>query len=257
MKREIIPYIGITGFTNRHDVREVLEAKSPWLMRKIMVGILASSRTINGETNSHPNRYPTPGQMGNIFEDHPNALNLVHFSTKNREGLFEEMVRAFNLAGPYCHGLQLNIAWPDPSVLGFFKTKAYPVTIVLQIGAGAFEMIGHSPQRLADKIEKEYKHFIDYILLDPSGGTGKPFVPEKMRRYLQALEMKQMPIGLGVAGGVSPSTLNPLVAPLVKEFHNLSFDVETEVRDKDDHLVPRLAISVVRKAGCLFEYGAH
>lgn len=253
MKEVIVPYVGVTGFMSREEVQEVLDSVSPWLRRKVMIGVLASSKTINGGTNSHHNRYPTPGQMGNIFEDTSRALNLVHFSTKNREGLFEEMSRAFTLAGPYCHGLQLNIPWPDPKVLGFFKTKAYPVTIVLQIGARAFEMIGYSPQRLADKIEKEYKHFIDFVLLDPSGGTGKPFNPEEMRGYLQELEMKQMSIGLGVAGGLSPATFGRLVSPLVKEFPDLSIDVETGVRNVYDNLDPKLAISFIRKAECIFE----
>lgn len=253
MKEVIVPYIGITGFMSREEVQEVLDLVSPWLRRKVMIGILASSKTINGETNSHPNRYPTPGEMGDIFEDTSRALNLVHFSTKNKDGLFDEMSRAFTLAGPYCHGLQLNIAWPDPSVLGFFKTREYPVTIVLQIGARAFEMIGHAPQKLADKIEKEYKHFIDFVLLDPSGGTGKPFNPEEMRGYLQELEMKQMSIGLGVAGGLNQATLRRLILPLVKEFPDLSIDVETGVRNGYDNLDPNLAISFIRKAECLFQ----
>lgn len=253
MGEVIVPYFGITGFMNREDVRAVLDARSPWSKRRIMIGVLASSKTINGGINSHPNRYPTPGQMEDIFEDTSRALNLVHFSTKNREGLFEEMSRAFTLAGPYCHGLQLNIPWPDPKVLGFFKTKAYPVTIVLQIGARAFEMIGYSPQRLADKIEKEYKHFIDYILLDPSGGTGKPFVPEEMRGYLRALELKQMSVGLGVAGGLSPATFGRLVSPLVKEFPDLSVDVETGTRNAHDHLDLKLVISLMRKAEGTFQ----
>lgn len=253
MREKIVPYVGVTGFMSRREVKEVIDSASPWLRRKVMIGVLASSKTISGGTNSHPNRYPTPGQMRDIFEDTSRALNLVHFSTKNREGLFEEMSKAFSLAGPYCHGLQLNIPWPDPKVLGFFKTKVYPVTIILQIGARALEIVGYSPQRLADKIEKEYKYFIDYVLLDPSGGTGKPFVPKEMGGYLHALEMKQMSIGLGVAGGLNPATLRRLVLPLVKEFPDLSIDVETGVRDAHDHLDPKLAISFVRKAECLFQ----
>lgn len=253
MKEKKVPYVGVTGFMSREEVQEVLSFVSPWLKRKIMIGVLASSKTINGGTNSRPNRYPTPGQMGDIFEDTSRALNLVHFSTKNKEGLFEEMARALNLAGPYCHGLQLNIAWPDPKVLAFFKTKVYPVTTILQIGTHALEMVGHSPQRLADKIEREYKHFIDYVLLDPSGGIGKHFDPEEMMGYLHALEAKQMSMGLGVAGGLSPVTLGRLISPLVKEFPDLSIDVETGVRNWYDHLDPKLAISFIRKAECIFQ----
>ena len=252
MKKENVSYTGITGFIDKRDVRQVLDAVSPWTKRKIMIGVLASSKTINGELNSNPNRYPTRGQMGNIFEDNPHALNLIHFSTRNPERLFGDMVRALNLAGPYCHGLQLNIAWPDPKALGFFKIKANPVTVVLQIGARAFEIIGNSPQKLADKIEKEYKYFIDYVLLDPSGGTGKPFDLEVLGGYLYALEAKQMSFGLGVAGGLSPATLH-LIAPLIKEFPDLSIDVETGVRDENDHLDLKLAASFIKKAECLFE----
>lgn len=244
-------YLGITGFMDKRDVRAVLDARSPWSKRKTMIGIRASSKTINGGTDSQPNRCPTPGQMGNIFDDDPRALNLVNLSTKNREGLFEEMARAFNLAGPYCHGLQLNIAWPDPKALEFFKIKANPAIIVLQIGESALEMIGHSPQKLADKIEKEYKHSVDYILLY-SGGDGKhPFDPCVLGTYLHALERKRMAIGLGVDGRMSIPTLYA-VALLIKEFPNLSISANAGARDERDWLNPQLAISFARKAECLF-----
>lgn len=249
-KEKIVPYVGATGFMGKGDVRAVLDARSPWSRRKTMIGIFASSETINGETNSHPNRYPTAEQMGNIFDDAPRAINLVQFSTKNREGFFEEMARAFNLAGPYCHGLQLNIAWPDPSVLEYFKTKAYPVTIVLKIGKSAFEMIGHSPQKLADKIEKEYKH-LDYILLDSGGDKKNPFDPCVLGTYLHALERKRMAIGLGVSGRMSIPTLYAM-ALLIKEFPNLSISAEVGARYENGRLDPQLAISFNRKAEYLF-----
>lgn len=253
MKEKIVPYTGITGVMAKEDVRAVLDARSPWSKRKIMIGVLASSKTINGELNGQPDRYPTPEQMGSIFEDHSKALNLVHFSTKDPGVLFEDMVKAFTLAGPYCHGLQLNIAWPDSKAIEHFRIKAYPATIVLQIGARAFETIEHSPQKLADKIDKEYKYFIDYVLLDPSGGMGKPLDPEDLRGYLRALGEKEMSVGLGVAGGLSPSTLYDLLFPLATDFPDLSIDVETGVRDENDRLDTNLAISFIKKAECLFE----
>lgn len=247
-----VPYVGVTGFRNREEVKKVLDAVAPLSGRQVMIGALANSKTISGELDNGNNRYPTSGQLGDIFEDVPGSLNIVHFSTKNPEMLFEGMIKAFNLAGPFCDGLQLNVAWPDPKALGHFKIKAPQATVILQVGARALEMVEHSPQKLADKINKEFKYFIDYGLLDLSGGTGKPFDPEEVRGYLRALEDKQMSVGLGVAGGLSPETLPDLVGPLVEEFPYLSVDVETGVRNNDDLFDTRLAISFIRKAECLF-----
>lgn len=42
-------------------------------------------------------------------------------------------------------------------------------------------------------------------------------------------------MGLGVAGGLSPSTLD-LIGPLISDFPDLSIDAESLLRDKDDRI---------------------
>lgn len=245
----MFPYIGITGFMNRNEVLAVLDGMPQDAMRMMMMGVLASSQTIQGISNGRPRRYPTPDQMGTIFPTHPNVLNLVHFNTREQEFLYQDLMRACVLAGAYCHGFQLNMAWPDPDVLMEVKSKR--MVIVLQVGSRAFEMIGNSPIRLAMRIEREYP-MVDYVLLDASGGKGKPLDTCMVRPYFYALAAKQLPIGLVVAGGLSADSLD-LVAPLVDEFPDLSLDAEGKLRDENDNLNVAVAISYLTKALALFK----
>ena len=228
------PYIGITGFMHRGEVDAVLGVFPEDSPRKLMVGVLASEKTLSGQTNKRPGRYPDRLAVQHIFSDSPLALNLVHYNTKNPETLTTQM-RAFAelFGGPYFHGFQLNVAWPSPSKLANYRATCKGV-IVLQIGAHAVEMVDNSPEKLAERVA-EYRGLVEYVLLDPSGGKGQPFDTEQARLYLRALAEKDLGIGLGVAGGLSAETLY-LVEPLVEEFPDLSIDAEGRLRDENDNL---------------------
>ncbi len=248
----MIPYIGITGFMSSTEVSRVLNTVPANSKRMVMVGVLASSDTIQGIANSRPRRYPKHDQMGGIFQDHPHALNLIHFNTKNRKFLFSQMMRARILAWRYCHGFQLNMAWPGTDILmNVLGEMPKSTIIVLQVGSRAFEMIDHSPKKLADKIESQYGGLIHYVLLDASGGLGKPMDAEALRPYLRALGARRLPIGLAVAGGLCADTLD-LILPLVDEFPTLSIDAEGKLRDKNDDLDVDAAILYRDRAEALF-----
>ncbi|MDP3769767.1 MAG: hypothetical protein Q8R40_02440 [bacterium] len=246
------PYIGITGFMNKDEVLAVLNSVPQNSKYRVMVGVLASSHTINGISNKWPHRYPKPEHLNNIFQRNPKALNLIHFNTKEPQHLYEQMMHVRRLAGPCCHGFQLNVAWPNPAILRRVALKGQRTVIVLQVGGHAFEMINHSPQELAQKVASEYAGLIDYVLLDPSGGYGKQLDTDILKGYLRALTAKQLSIGLGVAGGLSPATLH-LIAPLVDEFPDLSIDAEGRLRDEHDHMEINIVISYLLNAIALFE----
>lgn len=249
----MLPYTGITGFMNQAEVLAVLKAVPENSPRMIMIGVLASSETIEGISNSRPHRYPKRDGLGSIFQPHPCAINLIHFNTKKQECLFDQMMCARELVGEYCHGFQLNIAWPGTDILmKVLGDMPKSTIIVLQVGARALELIGHSPQRLADKIESEYGGLIHYVLLDASGGLGKPLDAEMLRPYLRALMTKQLPIGLGVAGGLCADSLH-LVTPLIDEFSNLCLDAERRLRNKNDHLSVKAAMAYRACADALFK----
>jgi len=58
-------------------------------------------------------------------------------------------------------------------------------------------------------------------------------------------------MGLGVAGGLSPTTLD-LVRPLTNEFPDLSIDAEGRLRTPEDHLDLAVSSEYLRKAFEMF-----
>lgn len=248
------PYIGITGFMTQDEVLSVLDAMPASSDRLVMVGVLASQKTIFlGLQNKWPNRYPGPNDIAAIFPNHPLVLNFVHYNTKEPETLLEQMLRVTELGGPNFQGFQLNVKWPSPQVLEEYRRQHPGMRIVLQVGGGAFKAVNDSPQILAAKVADEYDGLADYLLLDPSGGFGKPFDTARAREFLNALRERGVErfLGLGVAGGLSPTTLN-LVEPLVDDFQALSIDAEGRLRDESDTLNQDVAKEYVSMALQIF-----
>lgn len=240
------PYIGITGFMSRNEIQSVLDSMPKDSNRLLMVGVLASLKTVRGEQNKWPNRYPRVGHIGNIFFRDSRALNLIHYNTKEPESLAEQLDEMTVLGGPNLDGFQLNLAWPSYKAISDHQ-REWDSIIVLQIGGRAFEMVNHSPQELAERVSA-YENVVDYVLLDPSGGYGVPFDTDKARgAYLEALKAKNLNLGLGVAGGLSPTTLN-LIQPLLSDFPDLSIDAEGRLRDSTDNLDLSVASQYVQGA---------
>ncbi|MBP7770701.1 MAG: hypothetical protein KA066_02195 [Candidatus Pacebacteria bacterium] len=247
------PYIGITGFTARSQINAVLGNGLPAVTDQlVMVGLLISSRTMRGETNKWPNRYPKPGDLEHVFVNDKRLLNLIHFNTniKDLPFLLDHMRVAQELAGPACNGFQLNIAWPDPEVLEKYKkAPGGNNTIVLQCGRKAIEEAGNV-HGLATRLRR-YDGLADYVLVDPSGGLGKDFNYADMYATLETLFCDApQTMGIGIAGGLSPDNLDRL-RPLLEEFE-FSIDAEGNLRDADDHLDITVASSYLRESVQLY-----
>lgn len=238
------PYVGITGFMSQNEIQSVLDSMPKDSNRLLMVGVLASQKTLRGEKNKWPNRYPRVGNIGDIFFRDSRTLNLIHYNTKEPESLAEQLDEMTRLGGQNLEGFQLNLAWPSRDAIIAYHKVCGGKFIVLQVGGKAFEMVNHSPKELAERVSW-YEHVVDYVLLDPSGGYGVPFDTNKARIYLEALRGYNLDIGLGVAGGLSPTTLN-LVQPLLSDFPDLSWDAEGKLRDEQDNLVIRTSVDYVQ-----------
>jgi hypothetical protein len=219
-----------------------------------MAGILVSYKTLRGFPNKWPNRYPATKDIRGIFFKHKRIINLIHYAPSQSEALADQLVEINDLGGASLSGFQLNMAWPSPKDIDLYHCHTrYRYTqcdvsrkIVLQIGKRAFEMINNSPRELASRVA-EYKYLVDYVLLDPSGGLGIPFNTDVARSYLEVLRAKDLGMGFGIAGGLSPTTLN-LIEPLIDDFPDLSIDAEGKLRDSEDHLDPNLTREYIRKA---------
>lgn len=224
------PYLGVTGFTTAAQVREALVFVPPASRRLVMVGVLASRRTCAGLPERSPRRLPAVESIPGIFPDHPLALNLVHYYTDEPATLGRQLVDLAGRAGPNLHGFQINGVWPSRQDLEEVRSERPGLRIVIQMDGGMLA----GPLEDAARRARETAELTDDLLLDSSGGQGRPLDPTALLPFLRGL--KDTRLGLGVAGGLSVSNLQ-LLEPLLAEFPDLSFDAETCLRDEEDRLV--------------------
>lgn len=239
------PYIGITGFMTNQEVISILSDSKqlPQKLtalaaanRKIMIGVLASFKTLNGIPNKWPNRYPPVDKIAEIFTDDPRALNLIHYHTTEHKNLINQLTQVTKLGGPHLHGLQLNVTWPDAQVLKFYKNKHPDKKIVLQINVSKLSYKSQLDWR--EKIFPRYQECVDYLLLDASGGMGHSLDTELLYAFINNYLFEQAgryDICLGVAGGLEANTITNL-RTLIKAFPKISWDAEGRLRDASDHL---------------------
>lgn len=247
----IAPYIGVTGFMQREEVEAVLQVFPENSPRKLMVGVLASSKTLSGQRNKYPERYPPIERIGDILIDDPRIINLIHYNTKDTNDLDRQLARMVEIAGPNLQGFQLNIPWPEIPPLQSFREKHPEKKIVLQIGQQAMEGVDNEPWWIADTIKEYAKNgVIDGILLDSSGGKGIPADFSFYLRCLRELGSCNV-IGLGVAGGLAARTLWKIRQTFLF-FPGISIDGEGGFRDSQDRLDTKEAIAYLNEAHTLF-----
>lgn len=228
------PYIGVTGFMTRGEVLAILSGMPRG--RLLMVGVLASAKTLRGEPNSWPNRFPPTGEICNIFVYDPRALNLIHLATDDPTNLERQLELAINhsssgFSGSALNGFQLNMVWPDPNKLrAVFERRK--LRIVLQIGSTAFRKVDEDAEKLAIKLD-DYIGIATDILFDLSGGLGREIDAARALPVLRAVRARHPNLGLGVAGGLSAETIH-LIDPIIQEFPDVSIDAEGKIRDDKD-----------------------
>jgi hypothetical protein len=240
------PYIGVTGFMKQEEVKHALDTFSfgkfgpDTGQRTLMVGVLTSAKTLAGESNKYPNRYPRVEAIPDIFVRHPLAFNCIHHHTDNHDALEEQLERLVTIAGPNLDGFQLNVTWPDVQMLRKFRAR-HGLKLILQVSAKAMagaiapdhDLPTYFKAKKINKVVRQYEDCASYVLLDPSGGKGEPFNVELAVEFLNC--MKTSNIMVGEAGGLSASTLGAL-KPSLQVYPNLSWDAEGRLRDKDDNL---------------------
>lgn len=267
LDRRTTSYIGITGFAHtrelwgelhQHRIQQAASAN-----RLLMVGVLASLETLTNRPHRRAHRYPHLSLIGKLFTTDDGVLNIIHYHTSEPESLAGQLTVLMRWAGEQCHGVQLNVAWPDPQELAKFRRRHPSVRLVLQCGAKALRqvtLINDFTHRLRDYT---MDNLIDDLLIDPSGGQGKPFdlmLEQHQLRILrdagfldQRLDQGRAighPLGIGVAGGLGASNLDSL-AELLREFPQLSIDAEARLRDGHDELAVHEATTYVVQAAQL------
>jgi hypothetical protein len=240
------PYVGITGFMSQEEVSTIGNLYPPDSSGPlIMFGFLMSEKTLNGQPDKWPNRYPPRESLFKLFSRHPSGMNIIHYSSDNPNKLLLQLLSMVGLywsghplAGDL-DGFQLNIAWPSPAIIEEFRkftNERKHFTVILQIGSKALQAVNNSPIELARRL-KAYEDLADYILIDSSGGRGELVDIEKLRSYFWALDDFGITekMGIGFAGGLCFKTL-PFVRPTFGEFEHPSMDAERRLRDANDRM---------------------
>ena len=249
------PYIGITGFMTGREVTMAAEEIPTGATHDLMAGILVSSKTLRGEQNKRPNRYPTIENANRIPLFHRRVFTVVHYNTKEPDTLGEQLREIQRCFRSLIEGIQLNMAWPNPLELIPFCVKTPQYKIILQIGAWAFEKIDNSPQKLVERIKGRYSGLVDYVLLDMSGGEGIVMDRKNIDRYLEALYGAGVheQVRIGIAGGLDPENVGEVVRPFATRYPNLCVDAEGRIRDENDHLDIAKAKQYLRAAYATFQ----
>mgnify|MGYP001612476946 CR=1 FL=1 len=241
-RNSIDPYIGITDFTDKSQVEAMLavlkRVSSKHLIRKLGVGVMMSRKTLNGLPSRFSEVFPAKEKIADIFVDDPLAYNVLHYADYEGIDVLENLTKAVKWGGPNLHAIQLDMIWPDcMSILKFKWGGQSQIDLILQINPSAMKQVNYETRCLADSLDV-YHEELSAVLLDMSMGQGKPMSWLDLLPHLAYLNQRNPGLGLAVAGGLGPDSLN-LVKPLVDCFvPEISIDAQGKLRPSGSYLDP-------------------
>lgn len=250
------PYIGITGFAQAEEIQQIYDS-APVLARldrpqgshDLMVGILASNKTLAGQTNRYAHRYPDTLRLDTLCRPRPGVMTLVHYHAPDSQDLAMALGVLTVRAGVHgLDGFQLNLTWPDPEQICRHRENYPGHQIVLQLGSGALKKMDDDPEKVTDRLGR-YAYCVDSVLVDASGGRGEPLDLKRVTKYVEVLQ--DTDFGIGIAGGLDAAAL-PQLKTLTTRFPWLSIDAEGKLRRPDDTLDLTIAQEYLQEALGLF-----
>lgn len=234
------PYIGICDFPTAIQALAMSKLMSvesnPLSHRLLMVGIMISRKTLNGIPSKWTKIWPQNRYLRDIFVQHHRAFNCLHYADFDGEDVLLNLTRAASCGGPNLDALQLDMIWPNIDDLWTFRDVWPDLKIVLQVNSRAMAQLDDDPERVALLIE-EYSPTINYILLDKSMGRGQGLDAPALLPYCRAIRECTPELGLAVAGGLGPDTLQ-LIEPIAEEFPDVSIDAQGQLRNSGNSMDP-------------------
>ncbi len=236
------PYVGICDVANTSESQWILEeyqkVRAVTCERLLKIGVVTSLNIIRGTPRQKGWEVPLldRDQLGNVFIHSPELLNMIHFPDFAGESTVEDWLTAVTLCGPHVNAIQFDMTWPDPLAIDRFRAHMPGIQVALQVGTTAFGAIGENPQELFKKL-REYGHGIDYVLLDKSMGKGLPLDALFLRPFVLEIVSHLHYLGVGVAGGIGPDTLD-ILELLSRYLPVLSTDSQAKLHIGDDKKLP-------------------
>ncbi|HUC96207.1 MAG TPA: hypothetical protein VMR16_00895 [Candidatus Saccharimonadales bacterium] len=218
------------------------------------VGLLMTEKTgLLCIPNRHGAIYPmsaeTEAIAGNrartsIFQAEPMPL-IVHYNTDHPEVVGEQLNRAIlpihsSVDGIQVNGLDFGEQMDSLSSFRVGNPNLMSIPLIVQINKNLLDE--YTPSQLAAKIKQQFygdrvnysncNGVISYVWLDPSGGLGNQFDPEKMIDYISAIRQETPQIGIGVAGGLDYSNLSSRMLPILEKHPDISWDTQSGVQNE-------------------------
>lgn len=234
------PYVGLCDIPDADFARATLAAfdacGGPATGRRVMIGVMTSYKRLCGLPTKWSAIYPPPDEIASIFVSHPSAMNTVHYADYDGIDIEDSIEMATRFGGPLMDAIQLDMIWPDPAVLHRFRLRRPEVEVVLQVGERALEEVGDDPRLLVHEL---FRHgtSLDWVLLDKSGGRGKGMDAEALLPFVRAIRRDLPDLGIVVAGGLGPDTLD-LIDPILAVHSDVAMDAQGQLRASGNALEP-------------------
>jgi hypothetical protein len=234
---EAQPYIGISGIG--HYEQHVALFDIAWRERIdklghfLMIGVQATSKTqVQDVENKRGQMWHPVGDSiadAAVSEDSGLTRPYVHCAFQKEEDLEQGLENIMSRTRHYVRGIQFNgLPWVRRDYKPFlheFKEK-YPNKSVIMQASGSI-LDNHSPAELAQELTGMEA---DYVLLDPSGGLGIELNLNALEPYIDEIYQRQLPISVGIAGGLEAQNIERILGPLIETYPGLSCDAEGRLR---------------------------
>jgi len=232
------PYIGITGPVSVKETKQICKefSKAKYNMfnpHVPMLGFLVSHKTLN-RVELKNRRYPPIDLIPELLEATNNeVLTMIHYNSREIDTLSNQVSKIFE--GIYesnlCKAIQLNIVWPDLNQISKIKEKYPEMEIVFQASHKAMEE--KNPFQIVKGI-KNYGDSINYVLIDPSGGRGMPFVIASSVAIYSELREQCPNLTVGFAGGFKGDNVGGRLIDLIRKTKETNFCIDAEggLRDR-------------------------
>lgn len=205
-----------------------------------MCGVVLSNSLMAGKPTSHPNRYPTPDMIADIFFADDHCFNLIHYRPPAHGNIAASLRRAFQTGGPNCHGIQVNtpanLHWTPTDHIRRFADDHPKARIVVQIGPAAIKDCSKRPSSIANRAA-DYAPHASRFIIDPSAGNGLSLDVKLSTEIANAIAERIPQAAITFAGGLSPANTPASLRQIALAYpHPFSIDAEGALRTADDHL---------------------
>lgn len=138
---------------------------------------------------------------------------------------------------PWMNTLQFDmLPWHDDRAMLPFLDEVKAATghnIILQVHGEAMSTLG--PGKVVEKLAR-HATSIDYVLFDASHGKGVRMNPATLRPFIDAAYGSEAlgSTGIGLAGGLSADVVREDLAPIVRNYPDISWDAEGQLHPFDE-----------------------